>query len=246
MAAPTAAAASEAPTGRFHRLGRIADTAVSRCPASSSRASRSSTIFTSSALCQRRLGSFSRQSATTIRNSPGISDGSGGGSVRSTEAIAAAGVSPRNARRPPSISYSIDRGAVGMSLPGYQSYKESGLAWLGKVPGHWDVTPLKHVASLKGRLGWQGLRADEYTEDGPFLVTSEHFANEAIDWTRCYHVTPERYAQAPEIQLRADDVLLMKDGAAMGKLAYVHFIPGPACLNSHLLLFRPLNGRFAN
>jgi type I restriction enzyme S subunit len=95
-------------------------------------------------------------------------------------------------------------------------------------------------------LGWQGLRADEYTEEGPFLVTSEHFADEAIDWARCYHVAPERYALAPEIQLRADDVLLMKDGAAMGKLAYVDSIPGPACLNSHLLLFRPLNGRFAN
>jgi len=32
----------------------------------------------------------------------------------------------------------------------------------------------------------------------------------------------------------------------MGKLAYVESVPGPACLNSHLLLFRPLNGRFAN
>ena len=32
----------------------------------------------------------------------------------------------------------------------------------------------------------------------------------------------------------------------MGKLAYVNDLPGPACLNSHLLLFRPLSGRFAN
>ncbi len=31
----------------------------------------------------------------------------------------------------------------------------------------------------------------------------------------------------------------MKDGAAMGKLAYVNELPGEACLNSHLLLFRP-------
>lgn len=31
----------------------------------------------------------------------------------------------------------------------------------------------------------------------------------------------------------------MKDGAALGKLAFVDDLPGPACLNSHLLLFRP-------
>jgi len=29
-------------------------------------------------------------------------------------------------------------------------------------------------------------------------------------------------------------------------LAYVESVPGPACLNSHLLLFRPRNGQFAN
>ncbi|MCX6626407.1 MAG: restriction endonuclease subunit S, partial [Candidatus Solibacter sp.] len=116
----------------------------------------------------------------------------------------------------------------------------------GEVPEGWDIMPLKHVASLKGRLGWQGLRADEYTDEGPYLVTSEHFSNERVDWARCYHVSRARYAQAPEIQLRPDDLLMMKDGAAMGKLAYVEFIPGPACLNSHLLLFRPVGGRFLN
>jgi type I restriction enzyme S subunit len=133
-----------------------------------------------------------------------------------------------------------------MSFPRYTKYKPSGVEWLGEVPQHWDVTPLKHLATLKGRLGWQGLRADEYTEDGPFLVTSEHFTNDKIDWQRCHHVAFERYALAPEIQLRPDDLLMMKDGAAMGKLAYVDHLPAPACLNSHLLLFRPLDGQFTN
>jgi len=32
----------------------------------------------------------------------------------------------------------------------------------------------------------------------------------------------------------------------MGKLAYIDFLPGPACLNSHLLLFRPINEIFVN
>jgi type I restriction enzyme S subunit len=118
--------------------------------------------------------------------------------------------------------------------------------WLGEVPEHWNVTPLKYLASLKGRLGWQGLCADEYTEDGPFLVTSEHFADDRIEWHRCYHVSRERYEIAPEIQLRPHDLLIMKDGAAMGKLAYVDELPGPACLNSHLLLFRPRDTRFEN
>ncbi len=133
-----------------------------------------------------------------------------------------------------------------MSLPRYPKYKDSGVEWLGEVPEHWQVKPLKYMASLKGRLGWQGLRSDEYTDDGPFLVTSEHLSNDKVDWNRCYHVLQDRYELAPEIQLREGDLLMMKDGAAMGKLGFIDELPGPACLNSHLLLFRPLAGAFEN
>lgn len=44
-----------------------------------------------------------------------------------------------------------------MSFPRYPEYKNSGVEWLENVPKHWDVVPLKYLASLKGRLGWQGL-----------------------------------------------------------------------------------------
>jgi len=133
-----------------------------------------------------------------------------------------------------------------MSLQRYARYKDSGVEWLGNIPEGWNVRRLKHVASLKGRLGWQGLRSDEYTEQGPYLVTSEHFKNDRVEWERCYHVSQDRYDLAPEIQLRDRDLLLMKDGAAMGKLAFIDKLPRPACLNSHLLLIRPLGQSFDN
>ena len=33
-----------------------------------------------------------------------------------------------------------------MSFPRYPSYKDSGVEWLGKVPEHWEVKPLKAVS----------------------------------------------------------------------------------------------------
>jgi type I restriction enzyme, S subunit len=131
-----------------------------------------------------------------------------------------------------------------MNLPQYPKQKSTTNALYPDTPEHWITVPLKHVTILKGRLGWQGLRADEYTDDGPFLVTSEHFSNDKIDWDRCYHVSQDRFDIAPDIQLRTGDLMIMKDGAAMGKLAYVDHLPGPACLNSHLLLFRPRDNKF--
>lgn len=35
-----------------------------------------------------------------------------------------------------------------MSLPRYPNYKDSGVEWLGEVPEHWEVVPLKHVIQL--------------------------------------------------------------------------------------------------
>jgi type I restriction enzyme, S subunit len=34
-----------------------------------------------------------------------------------------------------------------MSLPKYSKYKDSGVPWLGKVPSHWNVKPLKWVST---------------------------------------------------------------------------------------------------
>ena len=70
-------------------------------------------------------------------------------------------------------------------------------------------------------------------------LSSAHFRNHKINWEICPHVTQERYEMDKHIQLAHGDILLMKD-AAMGKLAFVDELPGLACLNSHLLLFRPL------
>ncbi|CAJ4297853.1 type I restriction enzyme specificity protein [Burkholderia pseudomallei] len=36
-----------------------------------------------------------------------------------------------------------------MSLPRYPQYKEGGKAWLGEVPAHWRISPLKYLASFK-------------------------------------------------------------------------------------------------
>ena len=119
--------------------------------------------------------------------------------------------------------------------------RDSGIEWLGKVPEHWEeVTRIKYISSLKGRQGWQGLKAEEYIDEGPYVVSSAHFTNHKIQWDTCPHVSPLRYARDTNIQLAKDDLLLMKDGAAMGKLAYVDDLPDKACLNSHLLLFRPM------
>jgi len=123
----------------------------------------------------------------------------------------------------------------------YPTYKDSGIQGIDVVPNHWYFSPLKYISYIKGRIGWQGLKSDEFIEDGPFLITGMNFKNGKIRWEEVYHITEERYNEAPEIQLKTGDVLMTKDGT-IGKLLFVDEIPSPgkASLNSHLLVIRPL------
>lgn len=46
------------------------------------------------------------------------------------------------------------------SMPKYESYKDSGVAWLGNIPTEWDLISNKHIFNLKKNL--VGKRSSEY------------------------------------------------------------------------------------
>ena len=95
--------------------------------------------------------------------------------------------------------------------------------------------------SLRARIGWQGLRSDEFKTEGAYLVTGWDFINGRINWDDCYHVSVNRYEQDKGIQLRENDLLVTKDGT-VGKTAFVVDCPEQATLNSHIFLVRSKDG----
>lgn len=127
----------------------------------------------------------------------------------------------------------------------YPKYKDSGIHWIGFMPTDWNIQAMKHLFYMKGRIGWQGLKADEFVNDGPYLVTGTDFENGKVVWDRCYHITKERYEEAPEIHVKESDLLITKDGT-IGKLAYIDVLPGETSLNSHLLIIRPVSPNITN
>ena len=58
--------------------------------------------------------------------------------------------------------------------------KDSGIEWIGEIPSDWSIGRIKYNFYLKGRIGWQGLKANEFIDDGPFLVTGTDFENGCI------------------------------------------------------------------
>jgi len=120
----------------------------------------------------------------------------------------------------------------------YSEYRSAKKIWLGELPSHWEVKRIKHTTYVKGRIGWQGLKTDEFIDEGPYLVTGTDFVNGRINWNTCYHVSEERYNEDPFIQLRDNDLLITKDGT-IGKVAIVKELRGKATLNSGVFVTRP-------
>lgn len=141
---------------------------------------------------------------------------------------------------------SIINDAVTKGLDKNVELKNSGIDWIGQIPKHWEVLRIKDYTYLKARIGWQGLRSDEFVDNTDWhCVTGTDFKNGVIDWSNCYCVEKDRYDQDSKIQLKENDLLITKDGS-IGKLAIVNSIPKKATLNSGVFVSRPLKAKYIN
>lgn len=119
--------------------------------------------------------------------------------------------------------------------------KDSGIKWIGFVPADWEINKIKYIATLKGRIGWQGLTSDEYTDEGAYLITGTDFENGGINWDSCVHVPMRRWEEARDIQIEDGDLLITKDGT-IGKVAIVSGCNAPTSLNSGVLRISTIDG----
>jgi type I restriction enzyme S subunit len=116
--------------------------------------------------------------------------------------------------------------------------KDSGIEWIGEIPAHWEISKLKYFVNIKGRLGWKGLKADEYVDSGYGFLSTPDIKNDDIDFSRINYITEERYLESPEIMLEKDDILLVKDGSTLGIINRVKELPIPSTVNSSIAVLR--------
>lgn len=121
----------------------------------------------------------------------------------------------------------------------YPAYKPSGMDWVGDVPEHWEITKLGFHASIKARLGWKGLKADEYVDIGFIFLSTPNIKGREINFANVNYITAERYHESPEIALEQGDVLIAKDGSTLGITNRVKELPAPATVNSSIAVIRP-------
>ena len=91
---------------------------------------------------------------------------------------------------------------------------------------------------IKGRIGWKGLKKDEYLESSDYrIINGESLTKDGIDWRKAGYISAERYDESPEIMLQTGDILLSKDGT-IGKIGYVDRLDSPSTVASGIFVIR--------
>lgn len=122
-----------------------------------------------------------------------------------------------------------------MSFPAYPQYKESGVEWLGEVPEHWSVQPLKRAIE-KVESGTSVNAADYPAEDGALgvLKTSCVYTGR-FDWTENKTVD-ESDLQRVSCPLRLNTLIVsrMNTPELVGATGLVEFAPDGVFLPDRL------------
>ena len=119
--------------------------------------------------------------------------------------------------------------------------KDSGIEWIGEIPEHWLSSRIQYESWVRARLGWKGLKSEEYTDNGYPLLSAFNIKNDKLDWhSEVKFINKTRFDESPEIKLNIGDVLLLKDGAGIGKCARIDNLPlGESTTNSSLAVITP-------
>lgn len=130
------------------------------------------------------------------------------------------------------ISHAVTKG-LDPSVP----IKDSGVEWLGEVPAHWEVIPLKRlvVESVAGPYG-ASLTKDMYSSEG-FRVYGQQQVIADDFSIGDYFISEEKYEEMRRYTVYPDDVLVSVMGT-IGKVAVVTSDTAPGIINPRLVRYR--------
>ena len=87
--------------------------------------------------------------------------------------------------------------------------KDSGVEWLGEVPAHWEVMPLRRVAISRcdGPFG-SGLKSSHYTDQGIRVVRLQNIGHAQFNNSNPAFIAPSHYATLGDHTVEPEDLLI--------------------------------------
>ena len=98
---------------------------------------------------------------------------------------------------------------------------------------------LEDIAIISGRVGWKGYTVDDLRDFGPWVIGANDItSNHKLTFENAKHISREKYEESPEIFIEKNDILVVKVGSTIGKVAIVNKNIGEACINPNTVLLK--------
>ncbi len=105
----------------------------------------------------------------------------------------------------------------------YPTYKESGVEWIGPLPGHWVTPALKFLVSTPITDGPHETPNPDISGDGVLFISAEAVSSGVIDFNKAWgyisRADHDRYSQ--KYRPAINDIYMVKSGATTGITAIV-------------------------
>lgn len=107
--------------------------------------------------------------------------------------------------------------AVTKGLDPHAEMKDSGVAWIGKIPSHWKIVSLKRLCSV---ITDGSHFSPETVDNGYPYITATDVRGSGIDYTSTKYISEKDFfiLQKQGCQPLKGDVLIVKDGATTGRV----------------------------
>lgn len=124
----------------------------------------------------------------------------------------------------------------------YESYKPSGVEWLGVIPEGWEIKKLKYL--VKTRAGY-AFPSNQFTDDGiPIVRIGDLKESGEVDVSSSPRVSQKYEGYLAQFGLNFGDILMAMTGGTIGKVSeyrsYAH-----ALINQRVCCFTPIESKIS-
>lgn len=133
------------------------------------------------------------------------------------------------------ISHAVTKG-----LEAAVPMKDSKVAWLGKIPAHWDVKRTKFSVSYIGSGKTPKGGSEVYVQEGIMILRSQNVHDKGLRLDDVAYITDEADSAQAASRVLAGDVLLNITGASIGRTSIVPTPFPQANVNQHVCILRPI------
>lgn len=126
--------------------------------------------------------------------------------------------------------------------------KDSGVAWIGDIPEHWEVKKLKYLTSKIGSGITPSGGATTYVDKGTPLLRSQNIHFDGLVLDNVANISLNVHKSMKNSQVKQHDVLLNITGGSLGRCCY-NSSNDEMNVNQHVCIVRPNNlikGEFLN